>query len=301
MKVYFLISISILLFFGCSTSDSSHTFTTFSQINTHNSILKTELQENYDAVEMLMAIPQTINRVKPYYTVANNILQESQELYNKITSDMVELLNKNGADVIIKGKPYEFQELSVFNEKIADAGSVSLTGSNELKNEIKKFSNLICTRIDFYYSNKFYFDKLMKTIPEILSVNELNFENQCLIGELENLNLLRQKILLACNKSFQYIRSIVTQNRFTFNHVEPVVYKREGPARHKDSIEIKVNIAAYDSTFNPPIRYSTDGGKEHLVKDNKLIVPKNAREIRGTIAVKQDGELVWKPWSYHLK
>ena len=111
---------------------------------------------------------------------------------------------------------------------------------------------------------------------------------------------LRGDIKAAEVIALDHLTTKLEQPIIKINKIEPMAFARAGYLNQGDSMTLKVMIAAYDSTDVPLIRYSEDGAAEKEVKGGIAIRATNPgeREIKGTIGIKQKGELVWKPWAF---
>ncbi len=92
---------------------------------------------------------------------------------------------------------------------------------------------------------------------------------------------------------------------FPINKIEPVAFAPTGYLNIGDTMPLKVMIAAYDSNNVSQIRYSTDENLENYNETKGVITLKadvaGEKKIFGKIAVKERGELVWKPWQFRYE
>ncbi len=93
---------------------------------------------------------------------------------------------------------------------------------------------------------------------------------------------------------------------FNFNKIEPMAFAPTAYINQGDSIPLKVQIAAYDSTELPKIRYGIDADTANPENWKEVIGTigisgdkPGPHKVKGFIYVKQKGELVPKPWEFN--
>lgn len=107
----------------------------------------------------------------------------------------------------------------------------------------------------------------------------------------------------------QHLLSKVDVQEFDFNKIEPLAFASTGYINQGDSLNLKVMIAAYDSTETPKVSWGQDAdtsNKENWQPANnpdgsislKGDSPGN-HKLKGVIYVKQRGVDIPKPWEFN--
>jgi len=102
----------------------------------------------------------------------------------------------------------------------------------------------------------------------------------------------------------EYLYAKVEVPVFNFNKIEPLAFSRTSYINQGDSIDLRVMIAAYDSTEVPTIKYGIDA--DTLPENWKKVTGSISIDgdkpgphvVKGQIFVKQKGEKVGKNWTY---
>jgi hypothetical protein len=106
----------------------------------------------------------------------------------------------------------------------------------------------------------------------------------------------------------EHFLSKVDVQDFKFNKIEPLAFAEKGYINQGDSINLKVMIAAYDSTADTRLKFGIDG--DSLRKDWKTVRLKpgnpitlngdtpGTHTVKGVIVVRKRGEDVEKPWDF---
>lgn len=86
------------------------------------------------------------------------------------------------------------------------------------------------------------------------------------------------------------------------NKIEPVAFAPKGYLNVGDTMPLRVMIAAYDSNDVSKIHYSEDPEMKEINEITGPLTIKattpGIKNIYGKIAVKERGNLVWKPWTF---
>lgn len=107
------------------------------------------------------------------------------------------------------------------------------------------------------------------------------------------------------SNTVDYLYAKVEVPTFLFNKIEPLAFSKSSYINQGDSINLRVMIAAYDSTEVPVIKYGIDADtlpekwtstKGAISIDGDKPGP---HVVKGQIFVKQKGELVGKNWTYN--
>ena len=110
---------------------------------------------------------------------------------------------------------------------------------------------------------------------------------------------LRGDVKTAEAIALEHLTTKLEQPLIKINKIEPMAFARTGYLNVGDTMDLKVMIAAYDSTDVPLIKYDMGSGENEIKGAIKIKADSQGeKEIKGTIGVKQKGEIVWKPWSF---
>lgn len=113
---------------------------------------------------------------------------------------------------------------------------------------------------------------------------------------------LRGDVKTAEAIALDHLTTKLEQPLIKINKIEPMAFARTGYLNTGDTMDLKVMIAAYDSTDIPIIRYDMGAGEQEIKGAIKIKADSQGeKEIKGTIGVKQKGELVWKPWTFRYE
>jgi len=149
------------------------------------------------------------------------------------------------------------------------------------------------------------------TLPEHLHGHDgempwvaVMFDHAPIVAAAAMLTSLKLDIKNAESVASEYMLSKVEAPTFNFNKIEPLAFARTGYINQGDSLDLSVMIAAYDSNEVSKIRYGIDAD---TIPDNwKEVTGKIALDgstsglhiVKGTIGVKEKGEISWKPWKF---
>lgn len=130
------------------------------------------------------------------------------------------------------------------------------------------------------------------------------FNHAPIVAAAAMFTAVKLDVLNSENHSSGFMLSKVDAPTFNFNKIEPLAFARTGYINSGDSLNVRIMIAAYDSTDIPPIKYGiNDSIPDNWVNTTGAIkvdgnAPGNYR-LTGAIGVKEKGELNWKPWSFN--
>jgi len=114
---------------------------------------------------------------------------------------------------------------------------------------------------------------------------------------------IKLDVLNSENHAANYMLGKVDAPVFNFNKIEPLAFARTGYINEGDSLDVRIMIAAYDSTDVPPIRFGVnDSVPDNWETTTGAIKVKGSSagnyNLTGVIGVREKGELNWKPWSF---
>lgn len=152
------------------------------------------------------------------------------------------------------------------------------------------------------------------TIPETVQVSDAGkektvpwpsamFDHAPVVAASAILTSLKLDILNGESHAADFLISKVDAPTFNFNKIEPLAFARTGYINAGDSLNVRVMIAAYDSTDVPPIRYgiNEENDANWSTTDGAIRVnggTPGSYKMTGVIGVKEKGELNWKPWEF---
>lgn len=134
------------------------------------------------------------------------------------------------------------------------------------------------------------------------------FDHAPIVAAAAMLTALKLDIKNSESMATEFLLSKVDVQEFDFNKIEPLAFASTGYINQGDSLNLRVMIAAYDSTETPKVRWGQDA--DTLNQDNWQ--PSNnadgsislkgekpgLHKVRGVIMVKQRGVDVPKPWEF---
>ncbi len=128
------------------------------------------------------------------------------------------------------------------------------------------------------------------------------FDRAPLVAAIAMFTSIRGDIKTAEAIALDHLTTKLEQPLIKINKIEPLAFARTGYLNTGDTMDLKVMIAAYDSSDTPIIRYDMGSGEQEIKGAIKIKADSpGEKEIKGTIGVKQKGELVWKPWSFRYE
>jgi hypothetical protein len=133
------------------------------------------------------------------------------------------------------------------------------------------------------------------------------FDHAPIVAACAILTSLKLDISNAESLAAEYMIEKVKAPIFNFNKIEPLAFARTSYMNKGDSMQLKVMVAAYDTTEILQVRYGinedtlperwkTVNGAVSLRADK----PGDYR-VKGQIGVRERGEITWKNWSYNYK
>ncbi len=135
------------------------------------------------------------------------------------------------------------------------------------------------------------------------------FDHAPLVAAAAMFTSMRADLATAENKVINHIAGRVSVETFNFNKIEPLAFSGKSLIEQGDSLNLKVMIAAYDTTKKMELQYwiddSTKSSETQLSYEGKatdfLKVPSTGggkHIVYGNIAVEVKGNKEWKPWKY---
>ena len=152
------------------------------------------------------------------------------------------------------------------------------------------------------------------TIPEEVEVKDAGttkmmpwpsamFDHAPIVAAAAMLTSVKVDILNAESLAAEFMLAKVDAPTFNFNKIEPLAFARTGYINQGDSLDLRIMIAAYDSSEAPKIRYGVnDSIAANWTQTDSTIslVGSTPGEynVEGQIAVKEKGRETWKPWEF---
>ncbi|MFT4600794.1 MAG: hypothetical protein ACI857_000971 [Arenicella sp.] len=149
------------------------------------------------------------------------------------------------------------------------------------------------------------------TLPEELHGHDgempwvtVMFDHAPIVAACAMLTSLKLDIKNSESVASEYMLSKVEAPSFNFNKIEPLAFARTGYINQGDSLDLSVMIAAYDSNEVSKIRYGIDADTipESWKEVTGVIALDGSTSglhiVKGTIGVKEKGEIAWKPWKF---
>lgn len=139
--------------------------------------------------------------------------------------------------------------------------------------------------------------------PKMVPWPSAMFDKTPVVAAAAIFTSIKLDILNSENHAANYMLGKVDAPIFNFNKIEPLAFARTGYINEGDSLDIRIMIAAYDSTDVPPIQYGiNDSVRENWKTTTGAIKVKGSSpgnyNLTGLIGVREKGELSWKPWSF---
>ncbi|MFZ5553176.1 MAG: hypothetical protein ACOZCO_08685 [Bacteroidota bacterium] len=331
MKFFYFIGFLLLVILNSCREDHSHTLDTFEGIENENDKMIERIYSEKETIETYSIFQKENSRVTRGVLRANQILYCSVKAYSDLSVIMRETID--GFEWKYRGDStlYPDWTFSDVLDREMEENPLNENTSPEIRNKIistfYEFSNMVVHYMDkLWYENKkinWSISNEMinqglkaKEISDILYDSEADYDKSfmkglltsftlkdylksesdhvCIYSFLEQMNLIRNKILLLTYFCLNEISNELSESPFLFNKIEPIVFKsfQEG-----DSTNIFIALYAYDTTAIPEIRYQING-TEHKAKGFHITIPSSINQLEGTISVKEGGELKWKPWRY---
>lgn len=152
------------------------------------------------------------------------------------------------------------------------------------------------------------------TLPEVLHVHgeegelpwvSVTFDHAPIVAAAAMFTSLKLDIKSAQALSAEYMLAKIDVTPFNFNKIDPMAIANTAYINQGDSLQLNVMIAAYDSTSITRVRYGIDAdtaNKAAWKETNGGLALDGAKpglhRVKGEIAVRERGEIVWKPWDF---
>ncbi len=153
------------------------------------------------------------------------------------------------------------------------------------------------------------------SLPEMLEVRDAGrsvqrpwpsvmFDHAPIVAAAAMLTALKVDILNAESVAADFMLSKIDAPSFNFNKIEPMPFARSSYINPGDSLNLRVMIAAYDSTDIPEIRFgiNADTIPEKWTTTTGSIPLKGTSSgdfiVKGQIGVREKGQLTWKDWRF---
>ncbi|MCG8574955.1 MAG: hypothetical protein MI810_08740 [Flavobacteriales bacterium] len=152
------------------------------------------------------------------------------------------------------------------------------------------------------------------TIPEKLHSHDhgageqpwpaVTFDHAPIVAAAAMFTSLKLDVKNAESMASEFMLGKIDAPVFNFNKIEPLAFARTGYINQGDSLDLKVMIAAYDSNEVSKIRFGMDEDTiPEKWKEVTGTIPLSGdkpgpHRVKGTIGVKEKGEIAWKPWSF---
>lgn len=248
------------------------------------SLMDVESKDDYDAATRIFVGGNPADPIERGKQLRNHLQQLRDKMCNLVGT--YEVQNKsykfNAADV----KGFDPRNAKTFVQ---------------LKNALKKANPSDTSVITQIYKTLSYPEKL-KEFEETTSWQGAMFDHAPVVAAAAILTSLRSDIKNAEALAVDFLLGKVNTPPFNFNTIEPVAFAPKGYLNVGDTMPLKVMIAAYDSNSVAPIKYSENAEMKDASELTGPITIKASspgiKTIYGNIAIKQRGEIVWKPWNF---
>lgn len=157
------------------------------------------------------------------------------------------------------------------------------------------------------------------TIPEKIEVSDAGetitlpwssgmFEHTPVVAAAALISTMKLNVLNNESRAAEFFLAKVDAPTFHFNKIEPLAFAQTGYINAGDSLNLRVMIAAYDSTDAALIRYGINDStpedwtqiKQDLSKGIALSGKTPGEySVKGVIGVKVKGQRQWKPWEFN--
>lgn len=128
------------------------------------------------------------------------------------------------------------------------------------------------------------------------------FDHAPVVAAVAILTSLRSDIKTAEALAIDLLSSKIRSELIPVNKIEPVAFAPKGYLNVGDTMPLRVMIAAYDSNDVSRIRFAENPELQNASEQTGPISIKattpGIKTIYGSIAVRERGELVWKPWNF---
>lgn len=131
------------------------------------------------------------------------------------------------------------------------------------------------------------------------------FDHAPIVAAAAMLTSLKLDVKNAESMASEFMLGKIDAPVFNFNKIEPMAFATTTYINQGDSLELKVKIAAYDSTEISKIRFGVDADTleanwKEVTGNISLNGSKpGAHRVKGAIGVKEKGEIAWKNWDFN--
>ena len=152
------------------------------------------------------------------------------------------------------------------------------------------------------------------TLPEFLHAHgedeelpwvSVTFDHAPIVAAAAMFTSLKLDVKNAQAFASDYMLAQIDVEPFIFNKIDPLAFANSGYINIGDSLDLSVMIAAYDSNEVTKIRYGIDAdtaNKNSWIEGSGKIALDGStagfHRVKGEIAVKEKGEIAWKPWDF---
>jgi hypothetical protein len=214
----------------------------------------------------------------------------------------------NERGMAIPGRIHEYRNKVCELMGTYDMGKKSYSFTAPESEEGLQAALATCNEVDTSKIASFY---RALTLPEHLHGHDgempwvaVMFDHAPIVAAAAMLTSLKLDIKNAESVASEYMLSKVEAPTFNFNKIEPLAFARTGYINQGDSLDLSVMIAAYDSNEVSKIRFGIDA--DTIPENWKEVTGKIALDgstsglhiVKGTIGVKEKGEIAWKPWKF---
>ncbi len=165
--------------------------------------------------------------------------------------------------------------------------------------------------VDTAYLSQFY--KSM-TLPDFLKAHGEEKELPWISGTFDHAPIVAAAAMFTSLKldvknaqafASEYMLEKIEVTPFIFNKIDPLAFASTGYINQGDSINLKVMIAAYDSTDVSNVRWGMDADTSNKNVWNESSggislagSQPGIHKVKGEIGVRERGQLTWKPWEF---
>lgn len=153
--------------------------------------------------------------------------------------------------------------------------------------------------------------RVFKTLSYPLNLTEYDettswqgalFDHAPVVAAAAILTSLRSDVKNAESLALDHLVSKINDIIMPINKIKPVAFAPKGYLNVGDTMQLRVMIAAYDSNDVAHVRYADNPEMQEANESTgavtiKATVP-GIKNVYGAIAVKEHGEIKWKPWSF---
>jgi hypothetical protein len=152
------------------------------------------------------------------------------------------------------------------------------------------------------------------TIPDFLHTHgedkelpwvSVTFDHAPIVAAAAMFTSLKLDVKNAQAFASEYMLEKIEVTPFVFNKIDPLAFASTGYINQGDSLDLKVMIAAYDSTEISQIRWGMDAdtANKNSWKESSNGISlagsqPGVHKVKGEIGVKERGQLAWKPWEF---